>query len=99
MYSGDRFKLPGKLDLLEKDIQNNPGSNRLHADRRGIEQLRHDKRLRQAFAFKTYIFNLYSQANPRELEMQSGFTISRHNLNNIRYSDDTVLMAEAEMKL
>lgn len=35
----------------------------------------------------------------RELVVLSGFVISRHNFNNIRYEDDTVLIAGTEGKL
>ena len=30
------------------------------------------------------------------LEAQAGFKIARRNINNLRYSDDTTLMAESE---
>ena len=32
-------------------------------------------------------------------EAQTGITIARRNLNNLRYEDDTTLMAESEEKL
>ena len=32
-------------------------------------------------------------------ETQAGFTIARRNINNLRYADDTTLMAESEEKL
>ena len=35
----------------------------------------------------------------RELEGLPGFSIGRHNINNLRYADDTVLLAESEEKL
>ena len=34
-----------------------------------------------------------------ELEGLQGFSIGRHNINNLRYADDTVLLAELEEKL
>ena len=33
------------------------------------------------------------------LEAQAGFKIARRNINNLRYSDDTTLMAESEEEL
>ncbi len=42
---------------------------------------------------------LYSEAILRELEILPGFIIGGHNLNNIRYADDTVLIADTEKKL
>ena len=32
-------------------------------------------------------------------EAQSGIKISRRNINNLRYADDTILMAESEEEL
>ena len=32
-------------------------------------------------------------------EAQAGFKISRRNINNLRYADDTTLMAESEEEL
>ena len=32
-------------------------------------------------------------------EMQAGIKISRSNINNLRYADDTTLMAESEEEL
>ena len=32
-------------------------------------------------------------------EAQAGITIARRNINNLRYADDTILMAESEEEL
>ena len=37
--------------------------------------------------------------NARLDEAQAGIKISRKNINNLRYADDTILMAESEEKL
>ena len=37
--------------------------------------------------------------NARLDEAQSGIKIARRNINNLRYADDTTLMAESEEKL
>ena len=37
--------------------------------------------------------------NARLDEAQAGITIARRNINNLRYADDTTLMAESEEKL
>ena len=34
--------------------------------------------------------------NPRLYEAQAGIKIARRNINNLRYADDTTLMAESE---
>ena len=37
--------------------------------------------------------------NARLDEAQTGIKIARSNINNLRYADDTILMAESEEKL
>ena len=37
--------------------------------------------------------------NARLVETQAGIKIARRNINNLRYADDTTLMAESEEKL
>ena len=37
--------------------------------------------------------------NARLNEAQSGIKIARRNINNLRYADDTILMAESEEEL
>ena len=46
-----------------------------------------------------YLFNLYTEhimRNARLDELQAGIKIGRRNINNLRYVDDTTLMAENE---
>jgi len=48
------------------------------------------------------LFNLYAEyimRNPGLEEAQDGIKISRRNINNLRYADDTTLMAESEEEL
>ena len=45
------------------------------------------------------LFNLYAKyimRNPGLEEAQAGIKIARRNINNLRYADDTTLMAESE---
>ena len=45
------------------------------------------------------LFNLYAEYIMRNVgldELQAGIKISRRNINNLRYADDTTLMAETE---
>ena len=47
-------------------------------------------------------FNLYAEylmQNARLDEAQAGIKIARRNINNLRYADDTILMAESEEEL
>ena len=49
-----------------------------------------------------YLFNFYAQYIMRNAgleEAQAGIKIVRKNINNLRYADDTTLMAESEEEL
>ena len=47
------------------------------------------------------LFNLYAEYIKKNagLEAQAGIKIARRNINNLRYADDTTLMAESEEEL
>ena len=48
------------------------------------------------------MFNLYTEyimRNARLDELQAGIKIGERNINNLRYADDTTLMAESEEEL
>ena len=48
------------------------------------------------------LFNLYAEYTKRNAgldEAQAGIKIARRNINNLRYADDTTLMAENEEEL
>ena len=48
------------------------------------------------------LFNLYTEYIMRNAgldEAQAGIKIARRNINNLRYADDTTLMAESEEEL
>ena len=48
------------------------------------------------------LFNLYTEyiiQNARQDELQAGIKISWRNINNLRYADDTTLMAKTEQEL
>ena len=49
-----------------------------------------------------YLFNLYAEYIMRNAgldEAQAGIKIAGRNINNIRYADDTTLMAESKEEL
>ena len=50
----------------------------------------------------TCLFNLYAEyimRNAGREEAQAGIKIARRNINNLRYADDTTLVAEGKGKL
>ena len=57
------------------------------------------KGVRQGCILSTCLFNLYAEYIMRNTgpdEVQAGIKIAGRNINNLRYSDDTTLMAENE---
>ena len=60
------------------------------------------KEVPQACILSPCLFNLYAEyimRNARLDEAQAGIKISGRNINNLRYADDTTLMAESEEEL
>ena len=56
----------------------------------------------QGCIFPPCLFNLYAEYIMRNAgleEAQAGIKIARRNINNLRYTDDTILMAESEEEL
>ena len=56
----------------------------------------------QGCILSLYFFNLYAEYIMRNAgleETQAGIKITGRNLNNLRYADDTILMAESEEEL
>ena len=60
------------------------------------------KRVRQSCILSPCLFNFYAEyimRNARLEEAQAGIEIAGRNINNLRYADDTTLMAEIEEEL
>ena len=60
------------------------------------------KGLHQGYILSPCLFNSYAQCimqNARLNEAQAGIKTSRRNINNLRYADDTTLMAESKEEL
>ena len=82
----------------------------MHAGQEATVRTRHGttdwfqigKGVRQACILSSCLFNLcaeYIMRNAGLEEAQAGIKISRRNINNLRYADDTTLMAESEEEL
>ena len=60
------------------------------------------KGVRQGYILSPCLFNLYIEYIMRNTgleESQAGIKIAGRNINNLRYADDTTLMAESEEEL
>ena len=61
-----------------------------------------EKALQKGFLLSPRLFNLYTEhikQNARLVESQAGIKIAGRNINNLKYADDTTLMAESEEEL
>ena len=77
-----------KKQQLELDMEHQTGSNR--------------ERSMSSCILSPCLFNLYAEYIMRNIgldEAQAGIKIARRNINNLRYADDTTLMAESEEEL
>ena len=57
------------------------------------------KGVHQSYILSPCLFNFYAEyimRNARLDEAQAGIIIASRNINNLRYADDTILMAESE---
>ena len=67
-----------------------------------IDWFQVEKGVHQGCILSPGLFNLYAEyimRNTRLDDAQAGIKIARRNINNLRYADDTTLMAENEEEL
>ncbi|GFN81373.1 retrovirus-related pol polyprotein from type-1 retrotransposable element r2 [Plakobranchus ocellatus] len=98
------FRTLEKLDIDGKDLRvirnlywDQTASIRIegeHSDSKPIK-----RGVRQGCVMSPDLFNLYSEIILRNLNGISGLKINGENLNNLRYADDTVLLAESGKQL
>ena len=77
----------------ESTVKNGHGTTDWFQIRKGVPQ---------ASLLSPYLFNFYAEYIIRNTgleEAQAGIKIAGRNINNLRYADDTTLMAESEEEL
>ena len=98
------FQILEKLDIDGKDLQI---IRNLYWDQKAAIRINNDtseytsikRGVRQGCVLSPDLFNIYSEMILRNLEDVEGIKIGGNNCNNIRYADDTVLMASNEQDL
>ena len=55
--------------------------------------------IKAIYCLSAYLCAEYMMQNARLVDLQAGIKIARRDINNLRYADDTTLMAESEEKL
>ena len=64
-----------------------------------MEWFKIGKGVHQGYILSPCLFNLYAEyimGNAMLADSQAGIKIARRNINNLRYVDDTILMAESK---
>ena len=63
------------------------------------EEFQIKKGVRQGCVLSPSLFNLYTEKIFREIEDMKGMNVGGYNINNLRFADDTSLLALEEQKL
>ena len=86
---------------LELDMEQQTGTTGTTGTT-GNNRFQIGKAVHQGCILSPFLFNLYAEyimRNTRLDEAQAGIKIAGRNINNLRYADDTALMAESEEEL
>ena len=100
----DLFQILDQLDIDGKDLRilrnlywNQTAAVRICGE--CSEESPIKRGVRQGCVLSPDLFNLYSEVILREMEDIKGICVGGHNINNLRYADDTVLIAQSEQTL
>ncbi|GFO04381.1 endonuclease-reverse transcriptase [Plakobranchus ocellatus] len=98
------FRILEKLDIDGEDLRviknlycDNTASVRIEGEHSDFKPIK--RGVRQGCVMSPDLLNLYSEIILRNLDDISGLKINGENLNNLRYADDTVLIAESGKQL
>ena len=101
MENSERDGIPDHLTCLLRNL--NAGQEATVRTGHGTaDWFQIGREVRQGCILSFCLFNLYAEYIMRHTgleEAQAGIKIARRNINNLRYADDTTLMAESEEEL
>ena len=89
------MRIPDHLTCLLRNLY----ADQEAARHRTTDWFQLGKGVRQSCILSLCLFNLYAEYIMRNAglkDSQAGIKIARRNINNLRYADDTTLMAESE---
>ena len=95
------MEIPDRLTCLLRNLY--AGQEATARTRRGrTDWFQKGKGVHQGCILSSCLFNLHAEYIMQNVglgEAQAGFKTARRNINNLRYADDTTLMAESEEEL
>ena len=94
------MSIPDHLTCLLRNLYT--GQEATVRNGHGTDWFQTGKGVHQVCILSPCLINLYAEYIMRNAgldEAQAGIKIARRNINNVRYADDTTLMAESEEKL
>ena len=89
---------PGHLTFLLRNLYAGQEAT-VRTGHKTTDQFQIGKGVSQGYILSPCLFNLYAEYIMRNVgldEAQAGIKIARRNINNLRYADDTTLMAESK---
>ena len=100
MENSEKFGNTRQPELLLRELY--AGQEVTVRTRHGTDWFQMGKGVRQGYILSPCVFNLYAEYIMRNAgleEAQAGIKIAGRNISNLRYADDTTLMAESEEEL
>ena len=93
-----KLKIDGKdLRIIKNMYWEQTAAMRVEGEISAFQKIK--RGVRQGCVLSPDLFSLYSEIIMRNIEGQPGIRVGGHNINNLRYADDTVLISENEKDL
>ena len=93
-----KLKIDGKdLRIIKSMYWEQTAAMRVEGEISAFQKIK--RGVRQGCVLSPDLFSLYSEIIMRNIEGQPGIRVGGHNINNLRYADDTVLILENEKDL